>query len=148
MLLVTSKIVLNNATPNIPSEIMIVLAPLLSGKENNDEYIEAISKGADKVIVLQVIDKEFMNKTSAAMGEVMQFSTLLSEIKQKIGQKRKKCDEITEWGSTIKKILGVAILQQVDKVVFVEQDNEFFKEILAELKKNKVKYELVKIEEE
>lgn len=127
---------------------MIILAPLLTGKENSDEYVGAISKGADKVIVLQVIDKEFMNKTSTAMGEVMQFSKILAELKKKIGQKRKACDEITEWGATTKKILAIAILQKVDKVVFVEQDNEFFKEILKELKKNKVKYETIDISEE
>lgn len=127
---------------------MKVLAPLLTGKENSDEFVEAISKGADKVIVLQVIDKEFMNKTSTAMGEVMQFSKILSEIKKKMGQKRKACDEITEWGVTTKKILAIAILQKVDKVVFVEQNNEFFKEITNELKKNKVKIETVKISEE
>ncbi len=124
---------------------MKVLAPIISGKENSEDYINAISKGADKVIVLQIIDRDFMNKTSAAMGEVMQFSTLLSDIKKKLGKKRKPCDEITEWGSTIKKILSISIIQKIDKVILVEQENEFFKEILNELKKNKIKYETIQI---
>lgn len=124
---------------------MIVLVPLLSGKENNDYFINELIKKADKIILLQIIDREFMNKTSAAMGEVMQFSTLLSEMKKKIGKKRKPCEEITEWGNTIKKILSIAIIQNVDKVVLFEQKNDFFEEIIKELKKNKIKYEIIQI---
>ncbi|MDD4250927.1 MAG: hypothetical protein PHX27_01910 [Candidatus ainarchaeum sp.] len=124
---------------------MHVLAPLLSRKENSDEYITAITKGADKITLLQIIDRDFMNKTSTAMGEVMQFSNIMTQIKKKIGLKRKKCEEITEWGSTNKKILSIAIIQKADKVVLVEQKNEFFKELLAEFKKNKIKYELINI---
>lgn len=126
---------------------MIVLVPLLSGKENSDFYIDSVCKGADKIILLQIIDRDFMNKTSTAMGEVMQFSTLLSEMKKKIGKKRKPCEEITEWGTTIKKILSISIIQNVDKVFFLEQKNDFFDEILKELKKNKIKYEIIPITE-
>jgi hypothetical protein len=122
---------------------MIVLAPLLSGKENSDGYLEAITSGAEKIILLQIVDREFMNKTSTAMGEIMQFSTIMSEMKKKIGAKRKTCEEITEWGNTIKKILSIALIQEVDKVVLIKQDNKFFEEIVKELKKNKIKVELV-----
>jgi hypothetical protein len=127
---------------------MKVLAPLISGKEDTPEYIEAISKGSEKIILLQIIDREFMNKTSAAMGEVMHFSSLMNNVRKQLGQKRKSCDEITEWGTTIKKILAISLIQQVDKVVFVEQENKFFEDILKELKKNKVKYETIKITSE
>ncbi|MDD3083971.1 MAG: hypothetical protein PHP82_03035 [Candidatus ainarchaeum sp.] len=126
---------------------MHVLAPLLNGKENSEEYINAISKGADKIILLQIIDRDFMNKTSTAMGEVMQFSTIMSEMIKKIGLKRKKCEEITEWGSTNKKIISIAIIQQADKVVLIEQKNKFFEDLINDLKKNKIKYETIKIKE-
>jgi hypothetical protein len=122
---------------------MIILAPLISGKENSEEYLEAISSKADKIILLQIVDRDFMNKTSVAMGEIMQFSSIMNSIKKKIGAKRKTCEEITEWGNTIKKILSIALIQKVDKVVLVNQDNKFFEDILKELKKNKVKVELV-----
>ena len=127
---------------------MNVLAPLISGEEGREEYVEAISKGADKVILLQIIDREFMNKTSTAMGEVMQFSSLMNTVKKQIGQKRKACDEITEWGATIKKILAIALIQDVDKVVLIEQDNKFFEDITKELKKNKIKFETVSLPSE
>ncbi len=126
---------------------MHVLAPIISGKESSEEYINAITNKADKIILLQIVDRNFMNKTSAAMGEVMQFHSILSEMKRLIGQKRKKCDEITEWGATIKKIVSIALIQKIDKVVLVEQKNVFFKEIIEELKKNKISYETVFVAE-
>ncbi len=126
---------------------MHVLVPLISGKENNEDFVNSITKGADKVTLMQIVDRDFMNKTSTAMGEVMQFSTIMSDMKKQIGKKRKNCQEITEWGSTIKKIISIAVMQKVDKVFFVEQDNAFFKEIINELKKNKINFETIKITE-
>ncbi|MFA5763239.1 MAG: hypothetical protein WC915_00320 [archaeon] len=125
---------------------MKILIPLLSGKEDTDYFIDTISKGADEIILLQIIDRDFMKRTSTAMGEVMHFSSLMTSVRKKIGLKRKKCTEITEWGATIKKILSIAFIQKVDKVVFVEQTNQFFEEILIELKKNKIKYETIKVD--
>lgn len=124
---------------------MNILVPLLSGKEDDDKFVESFSKGADKIILLQIIDKEFMNKTSTAMGEVMQFSSLMNNLKKKIGQKRKACDEITEWGQTIKKILSIAFIQKVEKVFLIEQNNKFFEDITKELTKNKIKFEIIKV---
>jgi hypothetical protein len=124
---------------------MKVLAPLLTGKENSSEYIEAITNKVDNVVLLQIIDKEFMRKTSAAMSEVMHFHSLMDEVKKLIGAKRKSYEEITEWGKTTQKIVSIAVLQKVDKVVFVSQKNKFFDEILGVLKKEKIKYELVNI---
>ena len=126
---------------------MIVLAPLLSGKENSDEYVNAISNKVDKIILLQIVDRDFMNKTSTAMGEVMQFSNIMEDLRQKIGQKRKTCEEITEWGHTTKKIVSIALIQKVDKVVLIKQNNKFFKDILDELKKNKIKFETIQLNE-
>jgi hypothetical protein len=124
---------------------MKVLVPLLTGNENLPEYIEVITSKVDNIILLQIIDKEFMKKTSAAMSEVMHFHSLMDEMKKSIGAKRKSYSEITEWGKTTQKIASIAILQKVDKVVFIEQKNKFFEEIINLLKKEKIKYELVKI---
>jgi hypothetical protein len=127
---------------------MKVLAPLISGKENFPEYIEAITSKVDKIILLQVVDKEFMNKTSTAMGEIMHFHKILEEVKKEIGKKRKTCEEITEWGNTAKKVVSISFIQQTDKVLLINQNNHFFKGLLEELKKNKIKYELVSLQEE
>jgi ABC-type uncharacterized transport system fused permease/ATPase subunit len=127
---------------------MKILAPLLTGKENSVEYVTAITTKVDNIILLQVIDRDFMDETSKAMGEVMQFSSMMEDLRQQIGQKRKKCEEITEWGHTVKKVMGIALIQNVDKVVFVNQDNKFFKDMLKELKKNKIEFETINIHEE
>ena len=124
---------------------MKILAPLLSGKEDAPEYIDEITNKVDSIILLQIIDRDFMRETSKAMGEVMQSSNMMENLRKQIGQKRKKCEEITEWGHTAHKIISMAIIQKVDKVIFVEQDNKFFKDMLSELKKNKIAFETVKV---
>ncbi|MCX6800707.1 MAG: hypothetical protein NTZ73_00795 [Candidatus Diapherotrites archaeon] len=126
---------------------MKILAPLLSGGEDAPEYINAITAGADQIILLSVIDKEFMRKTSAAMSEVMHYHALMERVKKAVGAKRKKCEEATEWGATIQKITSLALLKQVDKIVFVKQRNQFFENILDELREKKIKFELVEVKE-
>ena len=61
---------------------MKILAPLISGKESSEEYVDAITSKVDKIILLQVIDRDFMAETSKAMGEVMQFSTMMEKMRQ------------------------------------------------------------------
>ena len=45
------------------------------------------------------------------------------------------CQLVINNVSTIKKILSLSVLQKVDKVYFVNQKNQFFEDILKELKK-------------
>jgi len=126
---------------------MTILVPLLSGRESHPLFVEEIAKKNDKSILLQIVDKDFLAKTSAAMGEVMQFHGLLSEMKKALKAKKKPTEEITEWGHTIQKIVSIAILQKVNVVMLVKQKNQFFNDILKELDKNKVKYELIELPE-
>ena len=44
--------------------------------------------------------------------------------------------------------MAIALIQNVDKVIFVEQDNKFFKDMLKELKKNKTTVEIIKVLEQ
>ena len=41
--------------------------------------------------------------------------------------------------------MAIALIQNVDKVILVEQDNKFFKDMLKELKKNKIAFETIRI---
>ncbi len=127
---------------------MTILVPLLSGKENHALFVEAIAKKNDEVLLLQIIDKDFLAKTSAAMGEVMQFHGLLNEMKKALKAKKRPCEEITEWGHTIQKIISIALLQKVKTVMLIKQKNQFFNEIIKELEKNKISYEFVELPEE
>ncbi|MEK6958712.1 MAG: hypothetical protein AABW59_01560 [archaeon] len=126
---------------------MIVLVPLLSGKESDPVFVESITSKATKIILLQIVDKGFMGTAGTAMGEVMHFRSVMNEVKRQIGLKKKTCEEVTEWGTTTKKILSLAILQKVDKVVLVKQNNKFFEEVVEALEKEKVNFEIVNLPE-
>ncbi len=122
-----------------------VLVPLLTGKEKENDFVEAFTSKVDEIIVLQIIDKDFMNKTASTIGEMRQSRVVMEEVKKIVGLKKKKYSEATEWGSTINKIISLAVLQKVDKVFFVNQQNQFFGDILKELKKNKIQYEVIDV---
>lgn len=126
---------------------MKLLVPILTGRENEHIFVEAITSKVDQIILLQIVDKEFHSKAGSAIGEVRQLRIVVDELKKAIGAKKKKYDELTEWGNTIPKIISVALLQKVDKVVLVKQSNQFFDSILAELKKNKVAVEPISLPE-
>jgi hypothetical protein len=125
-----------------------VLVPLLTGKENDKGFVEAFTRGVDEVVLLQIVDKDFMSKTASALSEVRQSRVLMDELKKIVGQKKKKCVEASEWGSTIQKIVGMAVLQKVNKVFLVKEKNQFFDDILKELKKNKVSVEVLDVKAE
>jgi len=131
----------------VKSGVMKVLVPLLTGKESDKDFVEAFTSKVDEVILLQIVDKDFMAKTASALGEVRQSRVSMEEIKKVVGAKKKKCVETTEWGSTIQKILANAVLQKVDSVFLVKQHNQFFEDILKELKKNKIKCEVIEVKE-
>ncbi len=122
---------------------MKILVPILTGRENEPAFIDAVCSKVDEVILLQIVDKDFHPKAGSAIGEVRQFRIVLDALKKEIGAKRKKYDELTEWGSTIPKIVSIALIRKADKVVLVKQDIQFFEDILKELKKNKVQFEVI-----
>ncbi len=124
---------------------MKILVPVLTGREKEPAFIEAITNKVDEIILLQIVDKDFSPRAGSAMGEVRQFRIVLDGIKKEIGAKRKKYDELTEWGSTIPKIVSIALIKKVDKVVLVKQEIQFFDDIVKELKKNKVHVDVVEV---
>ena len=127
--------------------LMKVLVPLINGNERNEDFVNVITNKVDEIVLLQIVDKDFAAKTSSTIGELRQSKAAMEEIKRVIGLKKKKCVELTEWGSTIQKIVSNAILQKVDKVYFVKQNNQFFEDILKELKNKKIVYEVIELVE-
>lgn len=126
---------------------MKVLVPLLSGKENDKEFVEAFTKQVDEVVLLQIVDKDFKDRTASAIGGMRQSRVAMEEIKKVVGAKKKKCTELIEWGSTIQKIHAIAVIQKVDRVFLVKQENQFFDDILKELKKDKITVEIIEVKE-
>ncbi len=121
---------------------MIVLAPILSGKENSPEFIEALCK-ADKILLLTIVDREFAMKTTSAVSELMQARNIVVDIEAKLKENNKVFDELTEWGQTVKRINSLYILRKVDKVLLMRQNNEFFNEIVLQLENEKLNVEVI-----
>jgi len=121
---------------------MKVLIPLLSKKENDEKFIDEAVRGAKEITILLVVDT---NLTSGGYGfaasEISAGNSLMDEIKGMVGRKRKPVDDVLEWGDTITKIDHTARLKEVDKVVLQKQENKFYLDLVAALKKNKVQVE-------
>ena len=114
---------------------MKVLIPLLSRHEKNEEFLDKAVKGANEVVLLIVIDTDERSKLKAA--DISSATHFLEEVKKLVGKKRKKCEDLTEWGETRKKIRNTAILNKVDKISLLKQENQWFEEIIKELKEEK-----------
>ena len=122
---------------------MIVLMPILSESENNEEFLDKALKGAKETIILIVVDADSNEEFGFAASHIQTARGIMEEIKATLGKKRKRSEEILEWGDTQSKILNIALLRKVDKVVLKEQDNEYFKELVKKIKKEKISVEVI-----
>ena len=116
---------------------MKVLIPLISKKEDSEEFLRKASEKAREVIVLLPVDTKTANTSGFTASEIAQGQKLMEEIKAKIGRMRKKCDCILEWGETVKNIDHITRLRGIERIALVKQENEFFKKLLKELKKKR-----------
>ncbi|MGI6589847.1 MAG: hypothetical protein ACOX1V_04270 [Candidatus Iainarchaeum sp.] len=124
---------------------MKILIPLLSGRENDSLFINSIDKSVKEVIVLQIVDKQFLPKVGSVIGEVGHFRMVADDLKKALVFKKKKLFEMTEWGVTIPKIISIALLQKIDYVLLVKQDTQFFEEVVSELKSKRIRVVLVEL---
>ena len=92
---------------------MKVLIPVISGKEASPAFLEQASKGAKSIIILFVVEPSMMS------SEISHGSAVMREMRDALGKKRKKCEEIMEWGDTIRKITGTARLNNICKVALM-----------------------------
>ena len=123
---------------------MKIVIPLLSKQENNEDFLEKAVEGAKEIIVLLVIDTEAMpGQFGYAATEIRHGNMLIEEIKERLEEKKKQCNDIIEWGNTLTKIDHIARLQKADKIVLQKQENKFFKDLVKELKKEGQKVEVI-----
>jgi len=112
-----------------------VLVPLLSKKETHPLFVEKVANKAKEIILLLVIDTHAMSGGFGfATNEIAGGNHLMQEVKTALGKKRKTCNDIIEWGDTATKIEHLAQLQRIDKLYIVNQDNQTFKDLLANMK--------------
>jgi len=112
-----------------------VLVPLLSKREAEPAFVQAIANKAHEIILLLVIDTNAMSgEFGFATNEIAVGNALMQKIKKAIGKKRKTCNYVIEWGDTATKIEHMAQLYQVDKVYMVKQANQFYKILVKGMK--------------
>jgi len=111
------------------------LIPLISKRENDEGFIARACANGDELFLLLVVDTEAIGgQFGFAASEIGQGNSLMQEIKQIAKEHGKEGKDIIEWGDTETKILHFAQLQNIDKIFLVQQDNQFFKKLVKELR--------------
>ena len=111
-----------------------VMIPILSKKEMNPEFLDYACRDADEIVLMLVIDKDVMvGQFGFAATEIKEGTDLVETLSDWLSKKGKTAKEVVEWGPTDTKIIQVAQLNKVDKIVIVAQDNKFFKELVGKM---------------
>jgi len=127
---------------NTLSDDMILL-PILSDEENDEQFLEKALKGTRDIIILIVVDSDSKQEFGFATSQIQKARSVMEEVTEIIGKKRKRYEDIIEWGDTQNKILNLALLRKVDKVVLKKQENQYFEELVKKLKDEKVDVEVI-----
>jgi len=122
---------------------MKILLPVLSEKENDEEFLDLALKGAKETIILIVVDADSKEEFGFAASHIQRARAVMDQIKITLGKKRKSSEEILEWGDTNSKILNLALLRKVDKIVLKKQENDYFETLVKKLKKEKLEVEII-----
>ena len=128
-----------------------VLIPLLSKKEASKEFVKKIAGEKGEIILLLVIDTGAMSGGFGfAAHEIAQGNLLMQKTKILLEKHKKKCNDVIEWGNTESKIEHLAQLQQVNKILLVQQESPAFGKLLREMKEKLkgIEIETVKVKEE
>lgn len=125
------------------SEPMKILIPVLSEQENEEEFIDKAVAGANDVLLLIVVDAGQKEQFGFTTSYIQKARATMEEVKKAVGKKRKTCEDILEWGDTLSKIVNLALIRKVDKVVLKKQDNHYFKQIVKKLKEEKIEVETI-----
>jgi len=122
---------------------MSVLIPIISKKENNEVFLEKAIKKEKTVFLLAIMDTNAAaTNFGFATSEIGHGNELIEEIKEYLKPVKVTVNDALEWGDTNSKILNYAKLKHIKKVALIKQNNKYFKDLVLELKENKIKVEL------
>ena len=111
----------------------------LEKRQAEEEDIQKLINQIERSIQIEVKKgKSGQEISSQAIGTIA-----MEELKKIIGQKRKRSEEILEWGDTQNKIINISLLRKVDRVVLKKQENQYFEELVKKLKKEKIPFEII-----
>ena len=112
-----------------------VLIPLVSGNENNKGFVAKACDGADELVALLVVDTAAMpGGFGFAASEIGHGNALMEEIKAIAKGQGVECTDLVEWGDTVTKIIHLIQLRGINRVLLVKQDNQFFKDLVKEIR--------------
>jgi len=121
------------------------LIPILSKREGNEAFLKKATAKSKEIILLLVIDTRSSMSSGFTATEISQGQKIMKTTKEKIGKMRKACETLLEWGDTFTRIDHTAKLRRANTVALLKQDNQFFKELVEFLKKQKA-YKVIVIE--
>ncbi|MEM4363997.1 MAG: universal stress protein [Candidatus Diapherotrites archaeon] len=120
---------------------MKVLIPLL-GENDNEEFILQAAQKAKEIVILLIVENTPNQKFGFTTSQISKGEKLIEETKNKIS-KKKKVEDIIEWGDPSTKIINTALLKKVDKIIMKTQHNQLFEELVEKIKKEKIELELI-----
>lgn len=120
---------------------MKVLIPLLSEGED-EEFLMKASEGAKEILLLLVVDTQPNQRFGFTTAQITKGRKLMENARNFLS-KKKKIEEIIEWGDTQAKIVNVALLNKVDKAIVKGQNNQIFDELLERLRKENITVEVI-----
>jgi hypothetical protein len=102
------------------------------------------AEDAKEVILLLVVDTQPNQKFGFTTSQITKGRRLMETASNFLG-KKKKIEEIIEWGETDLKIINIAKLNQVDKIVIKNQseNNLLFKELVEKIRSENIKLEVI-----
>ncbi|HLC78948.1 MAG TPA: hypothetical protein VJG83_00825 [archaeon] len=122
---------------------MKILLPILSETENDEVFLEKALNGAKEVLLLIVVDANPKEKFGFTTSFISKARSIMEEVKKSIGKRRKPSEDLMEWGDTQNKVINIALLKKVDKVILKKQDNQYFNQLVKRLEDERIETEVI-----
>lgn len=97
---------------------MKILIPILTGEEDDSEFLEEAVKDADELILLHVVKREDIGDVPAgyAGSKIKRGEEVMERVSKEISP-RMRVESNMEWGDPTKKVMALATINDVDEVV-------------------------------
>ncbi len=103
---------------------MRVLVPILNPSYSQEHFIQRIVRDASVVYLLLVLDpKSAHNPFGFKTSEIMLGRETVDLVKNKIKENKRLCTDMLEWGDTLEKIVQIAEMKNVDKIMLYNAEN-------------------------
>jgi len=112
------------------------LIPILSFKENDNFFVKQAFQGSNSALVLLVVDTNLKESGYFTTSRIAKGRETVVGIIEKAKRKKKKAEELIEWGNTKEKIISTAKINGIKTIVLMKQNSDFFKDIVEGLKAN------------